>query len=107
MTSEDLVVSARALRSGAESLRRVSDDFSVTWSSFVLNVESLGDIFGSDEVGGLIRISYTSAHQIAEETFASAVGALADFAEGLSSMADSHEDNEAEVGALFKSTDGW
>lgn len=105
MAGDDLVVSADTLRGGAEGLRSVADDFSSSWSSFTAAVDSMGDIFGDDDIGGLIGVSHQLAQQIAGEAFGSVTDALTACAEGLSTMADAHEGNEADSQSLFTGTE--
>ena len=104
MAGDELVVSADSLRGGAEGLRGVADEFASAWSSFSASVEAMGDVFGDDDIGGLIGLSHELAQQIAGEAFGSVTEALSACADGLSSMACAHEDNEAGSESLFTGT---
>lgn len=104
MAGESLQVSFADLDRAAQSLAQVAESFNTAWQSFSAQVDSMGDIFGDDAVGGLIGGSYQAAHGIADETFTSAAEALMDFSDGLSRMAAAHERNERAARELFQQT---
>ena len=101
---EQLKVSVPELRQAAQRLRGVAEQFCAAWTSFCTQVSANGDIFGKDDVGGLIGASYQAAHALADDAFISAANALTDFANGLGTMAGSYEttenDNRSDLTAL-------
>lgn len=101
---EQLAVSMPDLRRSAIRLREVADQFRSAWTAFSARVDGYGDIFGKDDVGNLIGMSYQAAHAIADDTFVSAANALIDFSNGLTGMVRTYQtteaDNRADLAAL-------
>jgi uncharacterized protein YukE len=91
-----------ALRQSAEDLAGVAQQLAGQWSAFSAQVQSLGDIFGDDTVGGLIGASYQAAHAIADSSFTSVIEAFDGFAGGLARCADTHERTEQDIAGRFR-----
>jgi hypothetical protein len=89
--ADGIQVDLAALRRGGEGLQRAAQQLEQEWSAFSGRVQSMGDIFGDDMVGGLIGASYHAAHEIADESFMSAADGLDGFGAGLMESADNHE----------------
>ncbi|MGK5742710.1 WXG100 family type VII secretion target [Micromonospora sp. URMC 103] len=99
--SAGVEVDVDALRRAGEQLTRAAERLDREWAAFSSQVQSMGDIFGDDAVGGLIGASYQAAHQIAAECFVSVAESFDDFGAGLEESADNHEANELEIAELF------
>ncbi|GAA2711902.1 WXG100 family type VII secretion target [Actinoplanes palleronii] len=99
--STGVEVDLDALRRAGEQLARAAERLDREWAGFSSQVQSMGDIFGDDAVGGLIGASYQAAHQIADECFVSVAESFDDFGVGLEESADSHEANEREIADRF------
>jgi hypothetical protein len=81
--SAGVEVDLEALRRAGEQLIRAAERLEGEWAAFSSQVQSMGDIFGDDAVGGLIGASYQAAHQIADECFVSVAESFDDFGTGL------------------------
>ena len=99
--SAGVEVDVDALRRAGEQLIRAAERLDREWAAFSSQVQSAGDIFGDDAVGGLIGASYQAAHQIADECFVSVVESFDDFGAALEESADNHEANELEIADRF------
>ncbi|MEV0649376.1 hypothetical protein AB0I28_29380 [Phytomonospora sp. NPDC050363] len=82
------------LRDSSGLLRQASESLAELWAEIDGKVASMGDIFGDDDVGGLIGMSYQAAHDIAAENITSVIDALGGFSEGLDGMAASYDETE-------------
>lgn len=89
------------LRDSSGLMRSAAEALTAAWNELDSKVRGMGDIFGDDDVGGLIGMSYQAAHDIATENMTSVIEALGGFGEGLEGMAVSYEENEAAVEASF------
>lgn len=89
------------LRDSASLMRSASEALTSAWQALDSKVTGMGDIFGDDDVGGLIGMSYQAAHDIAAENMTSVIEALGGFGEGLDGMAAGYEENEAAVEQSF------
>lgn len=96
--ADGIDVDPASMRHCAEQLTVIARDVSDQWQTLVAQSEAFGDIFGDDDVGGLIKLSYQAALGVADECMASVAEAMAGFGEGLDMMATEYqlveEDNE-------------
>lgn len=90
------------LRDSAGLMRTAAEALTTAWQALDSKVQGMGDIFGDDDVGGLIGISYQAAHDIATENMTSVIEALGGFGEGLDGMAVGYDENETAVDESFK-----
>ncbi len=98
---ETLNVDLDSLDRGGEALFRVAETLSARWSELSGQVQAMGDIFGDDDVGSLIGVSYQAAHQVADESFRSVIDSLAGFGSGLALMAKRYADTERQIADRF------
>ncbi|GIG70250.1 WXG100 family type VII secretion target [Phytomonospora endophytica] len=89
------------LRDSSGLMASAAEALTSAWNELDSKVQGMGDIFGDDDVGGLIGMSYQAAHDIATENMTSIIEALGGFGEGLQGMATGYEENEAAVEASF------
>lgn len=101
---EHLTVSLPDLQQASTRLRVVATQFRTAWTTFSARVDSYGDIFGNDDLGKLIGLSYQAAHALADNTCVSAANALIDFSNGLTEMVDQYQtvedDNRAKLAVV-------
>jgi hypothetical protein len=93
--SDDIEVHLDSLRRGGDSIGGAAIRLAEAWTAHAQRVAAMGDIFGSDPIGGLIGTSYHAAHQIAERSYESVVSSLASFNRGLHAAADTFDRNKA------------
>lgn len=89
------------LRDSASLMRTAAEALQTEWAALDGKVQGMGDIFGDDDVGGLIGMSYQAAHDIAAENMTSVIEALGGFGEGLDAMATTYDENESAIEASF------
>lgn len=92
--SDELHVDPDTLRRGGAGLSQVATALAGRWKQFATEVQGMGDIFGTDPVGGLIGASHQAAMQTAAKSLGTVAQALADFGAGLSTMADAYDQTE-------------
>jgi hypothetical protein len=80
-----------ALLQGGSELSAVAEQVSAQWEALRARTAAMGDIFGDDDVGGLIGMSYQVAEEIAGECLRSVVEGLRGFGAGLGVMAERYE----------------
>ncbi|MET7832565.1 PE domain-containing protein [Micromonospora sediminicola] len=90
------------LRSAATGVRQAGERLEQQWQRLRATAGGMGDIFGGDEVGGLIGASYRSAEQIAERSTTSVITALTGFADGLAAMGNAYDAVEEQNATLFQ-----
>ncbi|WP_435208530.1 hypothetical protein [Micromonospora sp. bgisy143] len=103
---DDLQVHPPALRQGGGHLNEVADQIAAQWEALRAQAASMGDIFGDDDVGGLIGMSYQVAEEIAAECLGSVIDGLRGFGDGLTLMADQYDVVEQDNDAQF-TTMSW
>ncbi|MFG1880557.1 type VII secretion target [Micromonospora sp. NPDC049102] len=103
---EDLQVHPPALRQGGGHLTTVAEQLAAQWEALRARTASMGDIFGDDDVGALIGMSYQAAEEIAAECLGSVVDGLRGFGDGLGVMADQYDLVEQDNDAQF-TTMSW
>jgi hypothetical protein len=103
MTTVDgpLSVDLDSLQRGGTALARVAGTLAERWSQFSSQVEAMGDIFGDDDVGSLIGVSYQAAHQVADESFRSVIDSLGWFGGGLAFMGRRYAETEQQIADRF------
>ncbi|GIF14191.1 WXG100 family type VII secretion target [Actinoplanes teichomyceticus] len=99
--SAGIQVDTDGLRRAGQQLSQAAQRLDEEWFRFTSRVQSLGDIFGDDVVGGLIGASYQAAHDIADSCFVSVVEAFEGFGTGLEEAADNHAANEQDIADRF------
>ncbi|WP_422736845.1 hypothetical protein ACN263_25580 [Micromonospora sp. WMMD729] len=103
---DDLQVHPPALRQGGGHLSEVADQIAAQWEALRAQAAAMGDIFGDDDVGGLIGMSYQVAEEIAAECLGSVIDGLRGFGDGLTLMADQYDVVEQDNDAQF-TTMSW
>lgn len=93
--SRDIEVHAGSLRRGGDSIGDASTRLANAWTAHAERVAAMGDIFGSDPIGGLVGTSYRAAHQIAQRSYESVVASLDSFSRALHSLADTMDNLQA------------
>lgn len=91
-----------SLRDAGGLMGKAAEALEKEWTALDAKVQGMGDIFGDDDVGGLIGMSYQAAHEIAQENLTSVMEALGGFGEGLTDMAQNYEDAESALTESFK-----
>jgi uncharacterized protein YukE len=99
--ADGITVDPVALRTGGAQLQQVAAQLRTQWATFSGQVQAMGDIFGDDQVGGLIGASYGAAHEIADSCFTSVADAFDGFGTGLSRCADNHERTDQDIAGGF------
>jgi uncharacterized protein YukE len=94
---EGFQVEPESMRTAAQRLQQVGEKIAQEWQSFASGIQSRGDVFGDDPVGGLIAASYQAAHQLAENCYTSSVQAFGSFGTGLTQMATNYEQTEQQI----------
>ncbi|MEV4656931.1 WXG100 family type VII secretion target [Micromonospora sp. NPDC049301] len=97
-----LDVDPEQLRQAAGGVQRAGERLEQQWQRLQATAGGMGDIFGGDDVGGLIGASYHAAQQIAEQSVMSVVAAFAGFGDGLAGMGAAYDEVEARNAALFE-----
>ncbi|MEU1395243.1 WXG100 family type VII secretion target [Micromonospora zamorensis] len=97
-----LDVDPEQLRQAAGGVQRAGERLEQQWQRLRATADGMGDIFGDDDVGGLIGASYQAAQQIAEQSVSSVVAAFAGFGDGLARMSTAYDEVEARNAALFE-----
>ena len=87
----DIDLQLESLRRGGDSIGDAATQLTNVWQAHANQVAGMGDIFGSDPIGGLIGASYRAAHTIAERSYESVVASLGSFDRGLHALADSFD----------------
>ena len=82
------------LRESAKGIKDVSVLLDEVWKDLQRNADSLGDLFGTDEVGQLLQSAYQALRQVTQDSNASAVRHFDGFAECLTLMAKRYEECE-------------
>ena len=89
------------VRSAGDGVRRAAEQLEQHWQRLRATADGMGDIFGGDDVGGLIGMSYQAAQQVAERSVTSVVTALTGFGDGLTDMGVAYVEVEERNAALF------
>jgi hypothetical protein len=92
---EDIQLHLPSIRECGSGLGAHADRLRSAWDQFSAQVAGQGDIFGDDQIGALIGMSYQVAHGIADESYRSVADAFEDRGAGLHAMADAYEDADA------------
>ncbi|MEU8130005.1 hypothetical protein AB0B68_22560 [Micromonospora sp. NPDC049049] len=97
-----LDVDPAQLREAGEAVRTAADQLGERWQQLRATADGMGDIFGADDVGGLIGVSYQAANQVAERSVTSVLNALSGFADGLVGMGNAYDQVEEDNADLFR-----
>ena len=93
--------SPSSLRQSGEGLQQVSQKVHEEWQKLRTTAQGMGDIFGDDMVGGLIGAAYHAIEDVGNDTFTSAGDDFHVMGDGLTTVADRHEEMErAHIGML-------
>jgi hypothetical protein len=106
LSGEELRFHPPSLRDGGQSLSDVSERLESAWRALEATAQGMGDIFGDDDVGSLIGMTYQVAQQIAAESYQSAAQGFGNFGGGLRQMADDFERSEQETGEAVSDVGG-
>lgn len=88
---DGLDVHPASLRQGGDNLDTLAEQLAAQWATLEARTAALGDIFGDDDVGGLIGLSYQVAHETAAECLGSVVEGLRGFGSGLRTLAQRYD----------------
>ncbi|MEU7799686.1 hypothetical protein AB0I95_21870 [Micromonospora sp. NPDC049751] len=105
MVSDHFEVDPDEMAAAGERLQRLAERLNSEWSSFQAAVQARGDIFGDDDVGGLIGASYQAAEQMISTCYVSAARAFAGFGTGLAVMGARFAQVEQDNSDLFRRID--
>jgi hypothetical protein len=83
-----------SLRDGGRSLSEVGSRLESQWRELEASAQGMGDIFGDDDVGSLIGMTYRVAQQLSAQSQRSAARGFDNFGTGLHTMADDFERSE-------------
>lgn len=90
------------LREVGEAVRTAAGQLGERWQQLRTTADGMGDIFGTDDVGGLIGVSYQAASGVAERSVTSVFNALTGFGDGLILMGDAYDQVEEDNSDLFR-----
>ena len=89
-------VDTQTLRQVSSKLADLGDRVGAAWDTLLSSDEGMCDLFGDDDVGGLIGESYAAAEGIGDDSLVSVVNGLYYYSDGLSSMADQYDGAETD-----------
>ena len=84
----------QGLRDSGDGLHGVSEQLRQEWKSLDDHVTAQGDIFGDDDVGGLLAIAYQVIHAKAGESYTQAADDFDGLGTGLRSVGDTYDELE-------------
>ncbi|MBO0868498.1 MAG: hypothetical protein J2P15_08025 [Micromonosporaceae bacterium] len=93
--ARDVDVDLVSLRRGGDSISDAATRLTDAWAAHANRVAGMGDIFGSDPIGGLIGASYHAAHAIAERSYQSVAASLESFNGALYGIAGAIDNRDA------------
>jgi uncharacterized protein YukE len=97
-----------AIRQGGDAVDNAATRVADAWAAHAERVAAMGDIFGTDPVGGLIAASYRAAHQTAERSYQSVTKSLAGFGSALHTTAAGYEQTDVDsANAITDVSPGW
>lgn len=99
MGNNELDFNSESLRASGTGLSDTADQLGQRWQQHDADVKGMGEMFGDDMVGSLIGMSYQTAHEMAGESFTSAIDELGFHGEGLQVMADNYDYTEQGISA--------
>lgn len=82
------------LRDSGKGISKQGEQVQDEWGKLKSTSEGMGDIFGDDDVGGLIGMAYQTVFSLADEAFTSAADDFNAFGEALNKAGDRHEETE-------------
>lgn len=95
-------IDPETFRQAADQLDAAKDEVQGLLDQFTGALEQFADAFGGDEIGMLLGISHEACAGALSECFSSNVTELADYAQSLRDMAESHEAADDENAQIFK-----
>lgn len=98
--------SPSSLRRSGEGLQQVSRTVHEEWQKLRTTAQGMGDIFGDDIVGGLIGAAYREIEDVGNDTFTSAGEDFHVMGDGLTTVADRHEEMERAHTGVLDNIDG-
>jgi hypothetical protein len=98
--------SPSSLRQSGHGLHQVSQQVHQEWQKLRSTAQGMGDIFGDDMVGGLIGSAYHAIEDVGNDTFTSAGDDFQAMGDGLTTVADRHEEMERAHAGLLDQIDG-
>jgi hypothetical protein len=94
------------VRDCGENLAIIATWLRSSWTQFNEHLLRMGDIFGDDDVGGLIGASHSGAVEIATSSFNSIAAAFDSFGARLAVAADNYEQAEQQITQRFQGLGG-
>lgn len=83
-----------SLRDSGKGISEQGQQVQDEWGKLKSTSEGMGDIFGDDDVGGLIGMAYNAVFSLADEAFTSAADDFNAFGDALNKVGDRHEEAE-------------
>lgn len=90
-------IDPEGLRRGADGISEVVDRLATSLQTLESKLSGFGSPWGTGLIGTVIGEIYNGIHEMAMGSFESNAEILSEYAEGLESMADDLEENEAEI----------
>jgi hypothetical protein len=82
------------LRDSGKGISKQGEQVQDEWGKLKSTSEGKGDIFGDDDVGGLIGMAYQTVFGLADEAFTTAADDFTAFGDALNKAGDRHEETE-------------
>ena len=100
----------KGLRDAGDGLTQGSQRLRGEWQQLDGHVQSQGEIFGDDDVGGLIAMAYDIIHKKAGESYTQAADDFDALGTGLKGMGDTYDELEKQhvqsLDIISKALDG-
>ncbi|PRY60813.1 WXG100 family type VII secretion target [Glycomyces artemisiae] len=91
-----------SIREGAQQLDSATEAVQGLFDQFKSSVDGLADSFGGDMIGSLLDLAHQAVMEAITECITTNIEDLGDYAENLRQIADTHEENDAEIERLFR-----
>jgi hypothetical protein len=82
------------LRDSGKGISKQGEQVQTEWGQLKSTSEGMGDIFGDDDVGGLIGMAYQTVFDLADEAFTTAADDFTAFGDALNKAGDNQEESE-------------
>jgi hypothetical protein len=96
------IIKVSTLRDSGKGISKQGEQVQTEWGKLKSSSEGRGDIFGDDDVGGLIGMSYQAVFGLADEAFTTAADDFNAFGEALTKAGDRHAETERNHAAILK-----